>query len=171
MPSRIVESIIGLMGLVSSEVFLFTNSGLITERGKPGASSVLKSTGQGVNYEVANAFTGNDEMWIPKEDQRPAAIWMHFPRAHRLVAIGYKNYAPVFDPNRVKVIGSNDCATWTTLLTVENTGFTKNKEFRKWDIPLENQHMFSCLGFMWESGSRASRSAVRVLDIRMWEAV
>jgi len=135
--------------------------------GTPGASSVRYG-----NNGAAMAFTGNDnEYWIPEDDQLPVSIWMRFPRAHRLVAIGYKNYAPVFDPNRVKVIGSNDCATWTTLLTVENTGFTKNKEFRKWDIPLENQHMFSCLGFMWESGSSASRSAVRVLDIRMWEAV
>jgi len=139
--------------------------------GTPGASSVLYGSD---SYEPAKAFTSDDdEYWMPAEDQLPASIWMRFPRAHRLAAIGYKNYARKIDPNRVKVIGSNDCATWTTLLTVEHAGFSQNKEFRKWDIPLENQQMFSCLGLMWESRGFDPniRSAVWVLDIRMWEAV
>jgi len=139
--------------------------------GTPGASSVY--TGDEFNYGPANAFTSYDnETWSPAINQLPAAIWMRFPTAHRLAAIGFKNYAPSFTPKSLKVIGSNDCATWTTLLTVENTGFTKNFEFRKWNIPLENQDMFSCLGFMWESMDEVKSSyAVTVLDIRMWEAV
>jgi len=145
--------------------------GLIKERGTPGASSVYN--GHNAIFGAAKAFKSHHYWWIPADNQLPASIWMRFPRAHRLAAIGYKNYARKIDPNRVKVIGSNDCATWTTLLTVEHAGFSQNKEFRKWDIPLENQQMFSCLGLMWESRGFDPniRSAVWVLDIRMWEAV
>jgi len=137
---------------------------LIKERGTPGASSVYNG-----DYGAARAFTSDDDYWIPADNQLPASIWMRFPRAHRLAAIGYKNY--YYDPTSLKVIGSNDCATWTTLLTVDKTGFTKENEFRKWSIPVENQQMFSCLGFMWQKASRGYPRTVVVREIRMWEAV
>jgi len=143
---------------------------LITERGTPGATS---SNTASIQEGAAQAFTSNDNEWVPEENQLPAAIWMHFPRAHRLSAIGYKNFDPRYDTKSLKVIGSNDCATWTTLFTVENTGFTKRKEFRKWYIPVENQHMFSCLGLMWESIPNPKNwpYAACVTEIRMWEEV
>jgi len=140
---------------------------LITERGKPGASSVYDN-----RHGAALAFISNDDYWLPEDKQLPATIWMRFPRAHRLAAIGYRNYKNGYDPKSLQVIGSNDCATWTTLLTVDNTGFTKTKEFRKWYIPAQNQQMFSCLGFMWQSNAPVIYSyTVIVREIRMWEAV
>jgi len=134
---------------------------------EPGASSIW-----GDCCTAPRAFTSDDDYWWAPGYQLPATIWMRFPRAHRLAAIGYKNRDQTYDPKSLKVIGSNDCATWTTLLTVDNTGFTKAKEFRKWCIPVENQQMFSCLGFMWQSKAPVTHeTTVVVEEIRMWEAV
>merc|ERR1711962_1357165 len=102
------------------------NNELNTERGTPGASSVLDDSG---GFRAARAFKSDGGYWIPANYQLPASIWMRFPRAHRLAAIGYKNRDQTYDPKSLKVIGSNDCATWTSFLSVDNTGFTKAKEF------------------------------------------
>jgi len=140
------------------------------ERGTPGGTSVYNE-GYTEYIQIKWAFSREDNYWIPESNQYPASIWMHFPEAHRLSSIGYRNkYDKGSDPKSLKVIGSNDCATWTTLHTVENTGFTKEWEFRKWVIPEENRVSFSCLGLMWPNKLDEYQS-ITVVQIRMWEEV
>ena len=142
--------------------FFFLNTELITEKGTPGASSVRSSS-----FAVTNAFTSDDKYWVPAKDQLPSAIWMRFQNPRRLHAIGYRNFDQNYDPKRLEVIGSDDCTNWTTLLVVENTGFTGITEFRKWTIPEDIRTKFYCFGLRWRS-KPPNGFCNAVSEIQMW---
>ena len=126
-------------------------------------------------YPVANAFNAANHLyWDTKKF--PASVWMHFQRPHCLQMIGFKNREIYATPKSVRVIGSNncdcincncvncdcDCINWSTLLTVEDTGFSESYGFRNWTIPAEKRLMFSCIGLMWPiKPSEGTRVAVQ----------
>ena len=141
------------------------NSGLISDHGTPGASSIYRKLV--VSYTPKNAFTSTDNIWASDAHQFPAIVWMKFNKPHRLARIGYRSNGIEQIPKKMIVVGSHDCTNWSPLLTIENTGFS-NKEFRTWDIPAENRVLYRCIGLKWPV-KPAGNNLVVASEIRMWE--
>ena len=116
---------------------------------------------------MTNAFQADDKYWSNAKNKWPASVWMRFDRPHLLEKIGFRNKEIYNTPKTVEVIGSNDCKSWKTLLSVEDSGFTKGNEFRSWTIPAENRSKFSCFGLMWPI--KQVSQCVSVRQILMWE--
>jgi len=141
----------------------------IENGGTAGATSTLNPS-----YAPIKVFSGG--IWYNVRNQFPAAIWMRFQKAHRLMKIGFRALSPSTDPNQSKwpkvteVVGSNDCSQWTTLLYIDNQGgFTSNLEFRRFTIPSQNGiSEYACLGLRWPS-KEGCDGLVGVGDIQMWE--
>ncbi len=114
------------------------------------------------------AFTSSDDYWANVHKQLPAILWMKFNNPHRLARIGFRSNTNVNIPKKMMVVGSHDCTNWSTLLTIENTGFSDN-EFRKWEIPAENRVLYRCIGLKWPVAS--SNGYAVVAEMRMWEQI
>ena len=67
-----------------------------------------------------------------------------------------------------QVIGSMDCAQWTTLLSIQDANFTKYDECRSWLIPVASRRPFSCIGLRLMD-SIGTQGYVAVRNIVMWE--
>jgi len=138
---------------------------LISDYGTPGASSIHRSFSS-----PKNAFTSTDRYWASSSFQFPAIIWMKFNNPHRLARIGYRSNFLWNIPKKMIVVGSHDCTNWQSLLTIENTAFRSNKEFRQWNIPEENRVSYRCIGLKWPV-KPAGNTLVVVTEIRMWEQI
>jgi len=121
------------------------------------------------------AFVKGDA-WGSKKDQWPALVWMRYSAPLRLGKIGYSTWDTDDVPKIAEVIGSKNCSTttsttttttWTVLLRIENTGFTKAKEFRSWFIPMENRIPFQCIGLRWPEAGVGDE--VEAGSITLWE--
>jgi len=123
-------------------------------------------------YSAAHAFDHGGFMWINKNNQFPALVWMRFPTSHRLAKIGFtvNTYHPEYSPKRFSVIGSDDCSKWNTLLSVTSPGVFVSQVVKTWDIPLENRVYYACIGIDWPVPGKGDRHA-RIADITMWEQV
>jgi len=141
----------------------------IENGGTAGATSTLNPS-----YAPIKVFSGG--IWYNVRNQFPAAIWMRFQKAHRLMKIGFKAIFPNTVANQgnwpkvTEVVGSNDCSQWTTLLYIDNQGgFTSDDEFRMFTIPSQNGiSEYACLGLRWPS-KEGCYGVVAVGDIQMWE--
>ena len=139
--------------------------------GTAGATSI-----EGSCCTAIKAFTPPGASWHNKKFQFPAAVWMRFKKTHRLTKIGFRAWWPNLSENEgnmpkvTKVVGSNDCSNWNTLLQIDNFGgFTSHKEYRTFTIPSENRILsYSCFGLTWAS-QEGTEGWVRVGDIQMWE--
>ena len=145
---------------VISNVFVSIISELIKEKGTAGGTSSYD------NRPKAYAFiNGTSTVWCNEAYQYPASVWMRFRKPHRLQKIGYRSLNR--DNNAFEVIASDDCTSWTTLLSVGNPGFTKDSEFKQWSIAIKNIAPFSCIGLKWHK----SNTHVCVNGVTMWEPI
>jgi len=139
---------------------------LIPNRGTPGASSEIHPAKNGFSTSKGTS----KGTWASKSGSQyfPASVWMRYSRSHRLAKIGFRTgpYSSE-NPKDFEVIGSNDCLNWNALLSVDNAGLTKEKQFKTWQIPLENRIAFSCLGLKIKKTN--GKTLVRLGQITMWE--
>jgi len=108
------------------------------------------------------------EQWASETDQFPAYIWMRFQRPHRLAKIAFSSLYYKQLPKEIGVVGSDDCETWTTLVTIKS-GFTYGSEVKPWEIPSQNRQKFSCIGLMWPRRFEGNDGIARLGHITMWE--
>ena len=130
------------------------------------------------NREPKHAFTTWGKHWRQKKNVWPVDIWFKFNKDHAVAKIGFRSdnkkdhgsWYLKLSPKKFDIIGSSEgCQEWTTLLSVEDAGFTLLREFRFWDIPCENQRRFSCVGLRIYS-SKGHSGWVSLKDVKMWEA-
>jgi len=139
----------------------------IAYEGSAGSSTVHST------YAPKYAFHSIGNRYFHSKEGMPQAIWFRFSKPHRLAKIGitpqYNNYAPKwFD-----VVGSSDCATWTSMLTVFNSGFPDNgnRETRYWSISAQNRMAFTCIGLNVQTNPLSSSPYLLLNNIMMWEEV
>merc|ERR1711962_633625 len=140
------------------------------------------------NYRAEFAFKevtkeGEGGYWHSQSGTRlPQKVWYKYPLpGHKVTKIGFTNCDPGSDVDRTsyapkpfQVIGSNDCSSqdspWTTLLDVQNAGFTNGvHERRYFAIPKANRRSFSCLGLNVLSSGQGKYTCLR--NIVMFELV
>jgi len=143
---------------------------IITDEGTPGASSE-----ENADNVASRAFTNSahGDYWANLPNQFPAAVWMNYLNKHSLAKIGIRhNWVSSLDyaPKKFEIIASNDCSSWTILLTVENGGYTHDNQMKTWVIPTQYRSPFSCIGVRWPKKVPTS-SWVTVSEIVMWEMV
>lgn len=154
----------------------------ISYNGTAGASSVFNSEmGKYGGFLPKNAFTDSPagtghipRGWSPPfESEFPHFVWFHFRATHRLAEIGFKTYSNRQAPKSFDVVGSDDCANWTKLLAVANSGFPNNRKepqhTRHWNIPKKNRIPFECIGL--KIYSVIGFDIPEVKSIIMWEEV
>ena len=133
----------------------------------------------GLDRSANDAFRGNvSKYWMNHGKQFPATIWFHWKVAHKVTRIGFTGICDhdgfAMPPKEFSVIGSMDCATWTTLLEVSNADFKTNytgqtREFKTWNIPTDKQGYSSCVGLNITSTMRWRDEVVALTNIVMWE--
>jgi len=143
-----------------------TSEMLIVDSGTPGASSSNLP-----RFPPKLAFLGRGTkgtQWLNAANQFPALIWMRFSKPHRLAKISFTSPYVNDSPRNIGFIGSEDCSHWTSLLDVEDAGFTNDWESKTWSIPPENRLPFQCIGISWPNRGKGDLYA-RITDIKMWE--
>ena len=136
------------------------------ENGTAGATNILNNS---PSYAVANAFKLDNSNWESEENLFPLAIWMRFQRTYRLKKIGVRFYNGAYAPNKLIIVGSDDCANWNPLLSVENTGISTSESnpYREWTISEATR--FPCLGLMFLESNGLSYGRVNIKVIHMWQ--
>ena len=110
----------------------------------------------------------------------PASVWFHFSKPHRLAKIAFSSFSNIYAPIHFRVVGSSDCANWTTLLDVKDTDFAGNNDpanvkndrsgvERSWTIPKKNRRKFPCIGLIVTEAWRWRGVSVR--GMKMWEEI
>jgi len=147
----------------------------IKDEGTAGASDVTRSA-------ASNAFQNGPDYWITNKHV-PQSIWFRYRIPHRLAKIGFsssggkgKNSGAGSEvaPRSFQVVGSRDCANWTSILTVAESGFPDNdkSEFRSYTIPMKNRLTFACIGLKITALRDAKRDKNNYPELRnivMWE--
>jgi len=135
--------------------------------GVAGASSVWDNDYR-AEYAFANLRDGGDCWIAAPSPSLPQLLWFHFSAPHRLEKIGFGGRYNKNGPKSFDVVGSNDCASWTKMLSVKNSGFDVDFEYKSWIIPKKNRRSFACIGL--KIFSAISSSHLVVNNINMWEA-
>ena len=117
-----------------------------------------------------NAFQKNGRMWHSLRGL-PQLIWMHYEKPHVLQRIDITSNYNEHAPRSFEVIGSMDCAQWTTMLNVPLADFgSSGPGLRKsFIIPLANRRAFPCIGLRVNRIWKMSWQYVRILQIDLWE--
>ena len=120
----------------------------------------------------SNAFQKNGRMWHSMR-KLPQLIWMYYEKPHVLQRIDITSNYNEHAPRSFEVIGSMDCATWTTMLNVPEAGFGGGgPSLRKsFIIPLANRRAFPCIGLRVNTIWMMRRGYVRIPQIDLWEQV
>jgi len=113
--------------------------------GTAGASSQYSSS-----YPAQNAFNSenSDDRWC-STNAHPAKLWFNFTSPVKVVKISFSSITSTYwkeSPKIFKVIASNDCSNWHTLLSVANSGFTGGDQVKSWPIPCTQQKSYKCFG-------------------------
>ena len=141
------------------------------------ASSILEmimngTPGSSQDYSTywgkEDAYNKSSEYWCGKSQTFPATVWMQFPKPHRLAEISFKTYyaGTIY----FEVVGSQDCADWTTLLNTNSIFIAK--ETKKFPLPLTaaSFERFSCIGLRFsKKPENAKKEYACVGSVRMWE--
>jgi len=143
---------------------------LISENGTAGASSVASDNE--ATYGAANAFKLDTSYFQSKKNSFPVTIWMRFQRPYRLKKIGVKPYSYTHITKEMYIVGSDDCANWKSLLTVQNTGYPSSGTntyhyYKEWTISVENR--FACLGLMFMRKDSVNNGWILLDEIHMFE--
>ena len=89
--------------------------------------------------------------WANSEGQFPAFIWHWFHEIHVVAKFGFASRIDLQNlnqsPKSFYFVGSMDCSNWTTIIKVDDAGFTKNNQFKSWIIPKRGRQAFRCFGF------------------------
>ena len=127
---------------------------------------------------------GRPNCWAAKVEKSPI-VWYIWPNPRRLGKIGFSSPAPCPDftssfsprhcfkqsPTAFQVVGANgDGSTWTTLLDVEDAGFTAGDQFQEWVIPPAKRRSFTRFGLRVTSVI-GSQGVVSIWNLKMWEDV
>ena len=139
---------------------------LIEFRGKSGASSHYP------NLPAWRAFSKVESpFWANAYNQFPAFLWHRFNEVHLVAKFGFSSRPTEHllkqSPKAFHFIGSTDCKGWTTILRVNDAGFTKANQFKSWIIPKAARKAFRCFGFKIISAMQAEFVAMN--KIAMWE--
>jgi len=130
-----------------------------------GATSVY-----GAGHEAANAFDPEREPWATKENEIPATVWYNFTTSVSLGKISLQTRSQSSNNNQApksfKVLGSNDCSNWSTLLHVTDSGLTTEGQTKEWDIPCKFLEGFGCIGVKVTKTQGSSYAAIA--NIEMW---
>jgi len=133
------------------------------------AGSSTESSGYAPKY----AFHSIGSHYFHSQKGMPQAIWFRFSKPHRLAKIGITSHQNRYAPKRFNVVGSNDCASWTSMLTVFNSGFPDNthEETRYWSISAQNRMAFTCIGLNVKTNPWSGYPYLLLNNIMMWEEV
>jgi len=142
--------------------------GMITFLGKPENCKPLCS-----DDSAEIAFQNSMLFWSNLPGKFPAGVWMRYPKPRRLAKIGFTiSEIKLYWPKTFEVVASDDCHLWYTLLRREDGGgFSRDNEFKTFDIPCEKEPAL-CFGLKWPSSTGATVATVdtvRVNNILMWE--
>ena len=113
----------------------------------------------------------------------PATIWQVFPTSEAIAKIGFYNDESCYktSPKKVEIVATNDCptkpceqgpeiCTWTTLLSIEDAGFTGTDQFRSWVIPAESRSSFRCHGVRVYESVEGTVPGVALRGIKVWKS-
>jgi len=134
------------------------------EANAAGATSVY-----GTGHEAANAFDPTKEPWATEKDKIPATVWYNFTTSVSLgkISLETRDNSNIDQaPKSFKVLGSNDCSTWSTLLHVKDSGLTLQNQNKEWDIPCKFLEGFGCIGVKVTKTQGSSYAAIA--NIKMW---
>ena len=137
-------------------------------RGRSDASSHY-SRGE---FPARRAFmNGEDLFWVSGAHQSPVFIWHRFHGIHLVAKFGFSSrlFPQHFtqSPKSFHFVGSTDCRDWTTILRVENAGFTEENQSKTWIIPRPDRKAFRCFGL--KLISTISSKYMGLMKISMWE--
>ena len=127
------------------------------------------------------AFTDTENVW--QAFSLPATVWQLFSSPEAIAKVGFSNDNSTYQtsPKKIEIVATNDCATkncvdgdevcaWTTLLSIEDAGFTEKGQFRSWGIPTESRTSFRCHGVKVHDSVRDTSPGVALRDIKVWKS-
>ena len=159
---------------------------LTLKGGKPGATSVFKDDLDKFGSQQAfkrQWFQSRDEdqrsfPWISAEGL-PQTVHIHLPKAVAVAGFSFRSRAePIingiyskgfilgFSPTKFDFVGSDDCQSWTTILSVSNVQWTTYDEEQLWEISSGNQEYFKCYGFRVHTTLNKPQAAIQ--DAKLW---
>jgi len=131
-------------------------------------------------FYPANAFkraffkSASDRSFPWISSSVPATVCIFLPNAVKVSAFSFRSrpepgdWYLQFSPLKFKLIGSNDCKKWTTILRVESTTWTTADQERKWIVPEEKRKLFKWIGFkVLKVGFNNPETAIQ--DAKFWE--
>jgi len=136
---------------------------LLPYQGSAGATTTMHS-----NFLPKYAFMNTSRVWNSDIRSLPQWVWFNFSKPHRLARIGFPSHVNEQYPKKFQVVGSSDCASWSVMLRVEISDGTR--EFKSWDIPVENRTPFRCIGLKVEKCWEGQRGKyIELHKVQMWE--
>jgi len=112
--------------------------------------------------------------WANKRGQFPATVYHKFanggtirPNKISFTTRTNAGFVKTQAPKTFKIVASNDCKTWTTLLRVNSAGFTKDGQTKAWDIPCGKKvALYKCVGIQVLKPNGGPH--VSITNIKMW---
>ena len=100
----------------------------------------------------------------------PQTVYYKFRQSITVARFSFRSHREKSNgnnPTAFDFIGSNDCKSWTTILSADGVTWNSNDELKTWEIKKPDQLRFKCFGIRVRVVD--SLSFAYIQDIKMWK--